>query len=380
MLMMKQNVALVIYFLVCVSATAAAAPLPAPPSLDAKSFIVTDAKSGVVLAEANPDERLAPASITKIMTAYVVFKALSEGHISLSDEALVSEKAWRMEGSRMFIEVNKRVQADDLLRGMIVQSGNDASVALAELVAGSEQGFVAMMNAEAEALGLENTHYVNVTGLPDPEHYTSARDIALLAAALIREFPDQYSRYSQRDFTFNGIKQYNRNKLLWRDPSVDGLKTGHTDSAGYCLVASAEREGMRLISVVMGTKSAKARATQSQSLLNYAFRFYETHRLYSALEALAESRVWEGDIENVPVGLQADLYVTIPRGQYDALDAKLSMSTNVVAPVSEGQPMGEVTVALNGKELKQHSLVALQAVPRGGLWRQAVDTVLQWFN
>ena len=380
MLMMKQNVALVICFLVCVSATAAAAPLPAPPSLDAKSFIVTDAKSGVVLAEANPDERLAPASITKIMTAYVVFKALSEGHISLSDEALVSEKAWRMEGSRMFIEVNKRVQADDLLRGMIVQSGNDASVALAELVAGSEQGFVAMMNAEAEALGLENTHYVNVTGLPDPEHYTSARDIALLAAALIREFPDQYSRYSQRDFTFNGIKQYNRNKLLWRDPSVDGLKTGHTDSAGYCLVASAEREGMRLISVVMGTKSAKARATQSQSLLNYAFRFYETHRLYSALEALAESRVWEGDIENVPVGLQADLYVTIPRGQYDALDAKLSMSTNVVAPVSEGQPMGEVTVALNGKELKQHSLVALQAVPRGGLWRQAVDTVLQWFN
>ncbi len=380
MLMMKQNVALVIYFLVCVSATAAAAPLPAPPTLDAKSFIVTDAKSGVVLAEANPDERLAPASITKIMTAYVVFKALSEGHISLSDEALVSEKAWRMEGSRMFIEVNKRVQADDLLRGMIVQSGNDASVALAELVAGSEQGFVAMMNAEAEALGLENTHYVNVTGLPDPEHYTSARDIALLAAALIREFPDQYSRYSQRDFTFNGIKQYNRNKLLWRDPSVDGLKTGHTDSAGYCLVASAEREGMRLISVVMGTKSAKARATQSQSLLNYAFRFYETHRLYSALEALAESRVWEGDIENVPVGLQADLYVTIPRGQYDALDAKLSMSTNVVAPVSEGQPMGEVTVALNGKELKQHSLVALQAVPRGGLWRQAVDTVLQWFN
>ncbi len=380
MLMMKQNVALVICFLVCVAATGAAAPLPAPPALDAKSFIVTDAKSGVVLAEANPDERLAPASITKIMTAYVVFKALSEGHISLSDEALVSEKAWRMEGSRMFIEVNKRVQADDLLRGMIVQSGNDASVALAELVAGSEQGFVAMMNAEAEALGLENTHYVNVTGLPDPEHYTSARDIALLAAALIREFPDQYPRYSQRDFTYNGIKQYNRNKLLWRDPSVDGLKTGHTDSAGYCLVASAEREGMRLISVVMGTKSAKARATQSQSLLNYAFRFYETHRLYSALEALAESRVWEGDIENVPVGLQADLYVTIPRGQYDALDAKLSMSANVVAPVSEGQPMGEVTVALDGKELKQHSLVALQAVPRGGLWRQAVDTVLQWFN
>lgn len=380
MLMMKPRFALLVFVFLATAANAANAPLPAPPTLDAKSFIVIDAKSDVVLVEHNPDERLAPASITKVMTAYVVFKALQEGHISLDDEALVSEKAWRMEGSRMFIEVNKRVKVDDLLRGMIVQSGNDASVALAELVAGSEQGFVAMMNAEVEALDLDNTHYVNSTGLPDTEHYTSARDIALLAAALIRDFPDQYPRYSQRDFTFNGIKQYNRNKLLWRDPSVDGLKTGHTDSAGYCLAASAERDGMRLISVVMGTKSAKARATQSQSLLNYAFRFFETHRLYSARETLAESRVWEGETENVPVGLQTDLYVTIPRGQYDALDAKLSMNTNIVAPVSEGQTLGEVIVALDGKELKQHSLVALQAVPRGGLWRQAVDTVLQWFN
>ena len=380
MLMMKLRFALLLSIVLVSVANATNIPLPAPPSLDAKSYFIMDAKSGVVLAEHNPEERLAPASITKIMTAYVVFKALKDAHIKLTDEVLVSEKAWRMEGSRMFIEVNKRVGVDDLLKGMIVQSGNDASVALAEHVAGSEEGFVAMMNVEVESLGLTNTHFVNATGLPDPEHYMSARDIALLAAALIRDFPDQYPRYSQRVFTFNGIKQYNRNKLLWRDSSVDGLKTGHTDTAGYCLASTAERDGMRLISVVMGTNSAKARATQSQSLLNYGFRFFETHRLYSAREALADPRVWEGEVENVQVGLENDLYVTIPRGQYDALDAKLSMHADIIAPVNEGQALGEVIVALNGKELKQQSLVALQSVPRGGLWRQAVDTVLQWFN
>jgi D-alanyl-D-alanine carboxypeptidase (penicillin-binding protein 5/6) len=333
-----------------------------------------------VLAGKNADERLAPASITKLMTAYVVFKALAEGHIGLEDQVLISEKAWRMEGSRMFIEVGKRVKVDALLKGMIIQSGNDASVALAEHVAGSEEAFVNIMNAEVANLGLANTHYVNATGLPDPQHYTTARDIALLTKAIIKEFPDQYPRYSERKYTYNGITQYNRNKLLWRDESVDGLKTGHTETAGYCLVSSAERDTMRLISVVMGTKSAKSRVTYSQSLLNYGFRFFETHKLYTAGQPLAKPRIWKGEQEHLPLGLAEDLYITVPRGQYDDLDASMELTAQIDAPVQAGDPYGKVVVALNATHLKQEPLIALKAVPKGDLWRQAMDAVLQWLE
>jgi D-alanyl-D-alanine carboxypeptidase (penicillin-binding protein 5/6) len=363
-----------------VHAATVPAPAPAPPSFDAKSYILLDYQSGEALAERNPDERLAPASITKLMTAYVVFKALAEGQASMDDEVYVSEKAWRMEGSRMFIEVGKRVRLADLLKGMIIQSGNDACVALAEHLAGSEAVFATMMNAEAEALGMHNSHFVNVTGLPDPEHYMSARDIALLARALIRDFPDQYWHYSQKKFTYNNITQYNRNKLLWRDDSVDGLKTGYTESAGYCLVSSAKRDDMRLISAVMGTKGPKARASHSEALLNYGFRFFETHRLYAAGEALIHPRVWMGEPERVPLGIKTDLYVTIPRGQYDNLDARMELDSQITAPVHDGQTLGKVVVAFNGEDLTQIPLVALQEVPEGGLWRQAVDLVLQWWD
>lgn len=373
---------LILALCVCLfsSVQAASVPAPAPPSFDAKSYILLDFLSGEALAEHNADERLAPASITKLMTAYVVFKALAEGQASLEDEVYISEKAWRMEGSRMFIEVGKRVKLADLLKGMIIQSGNDACVALAEHLAGSEAVFATMMNAEAETLGLHNSHFVNVTGLPDAEHYMSARDIALLARALIRDFPDRYWYYSERKFTYNGITQYNRNKLLWRDDSVDGLKTGYTESAGYCLVSSAERGPMRLISVVMGTKGPKARATHSEALLNYGFRFFETHKLYAAGEALIDPRVWMGESEHVPLGLKDDLYVTIPRGQYDNLDARMELDPQITAPVHEGQTLGRVVVAFNGKDRAESPMVALQEVPEGGLWRQTVDLVLQWWH
>jgi D-alanyl-D-alanine carboxypeptidase (penicillin-binding protein 5/6) len=380
MVMLKHKLVFLVWILYLPAGFAATNPIPAPPTFAAKSYILMDANSNEVLAAKNADERLAPASITKLMTAYVIFKALAEGHIGLEDQVLVSEKAWRMEGSRMFIEVGKRVKVDDLLRGMIIQSGNDASVALAEHVAGSEEAFVNIMNAEVANLGLANTHYVNATGLPDPQHYTTARDIALLSKKLIREFPEQYPRYSERKYTYNGITQYNRNKLLWRDESVDGLKTGHTDTAGYCLASSAERDTMRLISVVMGTKSAKSRLTSSQSLLNYGFRFFETHKLYKAGQPLAEPRIWKGEQENLPLGLAEDLYITIPRGQYDDLNASMELTAPIDAPVQAGVPYGKVVVALNATDLKQEPLIALKAIPTGDIWRQAMDTVLLWFE
>ncbi len=362
------------------AAHAAVVPVPAAPAIDARSFILQDYHTGKVLAEKNAGERLAPASITKLMTAYVVFKALAEGKVGLDDQVYVSEKAWRMKGSRMFIEVGKRVRLDDLLRGMIVQSGNDASVALAEHVAGNEAVFATLMNAEAQTLGMSNSHFVNATGLPGKDHYMSARDIAVLAAALIRDFPDQYIRYSQKEYSYGGITQHNRNKLLWRDDSVDGLKTGYTESAGYCLVSSAERDGMRLISVVMGTKSPKARVNHSQALLSYGFRFFETPRLYAAGESLEQPRVWKGQVEHVPVGLKTDLYVTIPRGHSAALNSDIELEPGIVAPVDGGQTLGKVVVSLGGEPLARQPLVALKAVPEGGLWRQAMDSVLQWWH
>ena len=366
--------------LVGMSVSAAPTIIPAPPSVPATSYLLIDFHSGKTLAEKDADMRVEPASITKLMSGYVLYRALASGSIALDDEVLVSEKAWRTYGSRMFIEVNHRVKLSDLLRGMVVQSGNDATVALAEHLAGSESGFVAMMNAEAQRLGMTGTQFANATGMPHADHYTTAHDIATLMRAVITEFPEHYRLYKEREFTYNGIKQYNRNKLLWRDPSVDGVKTGHTESAGYCLVASGNRDGMRLISVVLGTDSEDARARHSQALLNYGFRFFETHRLYAAGEALTQARVWKGAQEEVGLGLKSDLYVTIPRGQYSDLDAVMELTPNVEAPVAKGTAMGDVNVSLNGELIKSEPLVALDDVDEGGFFRRASDAVLQWFD
>ena len=351
-------------------------PMPAAPSLPASGYLLLDFNSNQVLAEKNADERLEPASLTKIMTAYVVFKELKEGNIKLDDEVLISEKAWRTGGSRMFIEVGKRVKIEDLIKGMIIQSGNDACVALAEHIAGTEATFAEVMNNEAKRLGMNNTHFTDSTGLPHEDHYTTPRDIAKVAAATIRDFPEYYAWYKEKDFFFNQIKQHNRNKLLWRDASVDGVKTGHTEAAGYCLVASAQREEMRLISVVMGTDSEEARASASQSLLNYGFRFYETHHLYSAGKALNQARIWKGEKEHLGLGLQHDLSVTIPRNQYKNLDAKMEVEPKIVAPISQGQVLGKVLINLNGEEIAEAELVALESVNDGNLWQQVKDSAL----
>jgi len=355
---------------------AATTLIPSPPRLAASGFLLMDFNSGQILAEDNADQRMEPASLTKLMTAYVVFNELRDGHIHLDDTVRISEKAWRMPGSRMFIEVGSTVTVNKLITGMIVQSGNDASVALAEYVAGSEDSFVPLMNAHAKNLGMTGTHFMNATGLPHKEHYSTPRDMARLARAIIRDFPEYYHWYSQKKFTYNNITQSNRNLLLFRDPSVDGMKTGHTDSAGYCLVSSAKRDGMRLISVVMGAHSEKGRAQESQKLLNYGFRFYETHRLYAAGKPLKQMRIWKGATESLPLGLSNELFVTVPRGQYKDLRASLSVDRTIVAPASKGQAFGSVDVSLGGKTLVKRPLVALQNVAEGGLGQQGKDNVM----
>lgn len=358
----------------------AAAPIPAPPTIAASGHLLIDFNSGHVLVEKNAGERLEPASLTKIMTAYVVLRELKEGNINLEQQVLVSKKAWRTPGSRMFIEVNKKVSVEKLLKGMIIQSGNDASVALAEHVAGSEETFANLMNEHGRRLEMDNTHFVNSTGLPAEEHYTTAQDIAKVTAATVREFPEFYKWYAEKEYTFNKIKQHNRNKLLWRDNAVDGVKTGHTEAAGYCLVASAQRDGMRLISVVMGTKSEDARAKESQALLNYGFRFFETHRLYSAGEKLTKVRVWKGDKERVSLGIIQDLYITIPRRQYKNLKAGMNISPRIMAPILKGQSLGTVNITLEGEAISEVPLVALDGVAEGSLWQQAKDTALLWLE
>lgn len=355
---------------------AQAAPVPAPPQVAASGHLLMDIDSGAILSEANADQRLEPASLTKIMTAHVVFNELKDNNLKLSEEVLVSEKAWKTPGSRMFIEVGKKVTVDDLLKGLIIQSGNDASVALAEHIAGSEDAFASLMNEHARKLGMDDTNFTNSTGLPDPDHYTTPRDILKVTKDTIKGFPEYYKLYAVKEFTFNEIKQHNRNSLLWRDESVDGVKTGHTEAAGYCLVASAKRSGMRLISVVMGTESEKARARESQALLNYGFRFYETHRLYGGGESLTRVRVWKGDKEQADVGLAKDLYVTIPRRQYKNLEAQTIINHPIQAPVAQGQTIGRLVVELQGDTHTEVPLIALGEVADGGLWRSAVDSVL----
>jgi len=350
--------------------------IPAAPSVAANSYVLLDFNSGKVLAEKNADLRLAPASLTKIMTVYVVFRELKNGHLTLDEKVTISKKAWQTPGSRMFVEVNKQVAIEDLLQGVIIQSGNDASVALAEHVAGDEATFAAMMNQNAERLGMLDSHFENSMGLPSENHYTTARDLAKLTIAVIKEFPDYYRWDSQKEFTFNKITQPNRNKLLWRDKSVDGVKTGYTEEAGYCMVASAKRENMRLISVVMGTKSANARANESQTLLNYGFRFFETHKLYGANEVLTETRIWKGDSKKLPMGLTEDLYVTIPRRHYNDLKAEINMDKKIIAPVNEGVSLGTVNVALVGEVVVEKPLVALKTVNKGSFVQRLYDEAM----
>jgi len=354
--------------------------IPAPPSLAARSYLLMDFNSGKILAEKEPDMVLEPASITKLMTAYVVFHELRKGSLQLSDTVRVSEKAWRMGGSKMFIKVDTDVTVENLLKGMIVQSGNDACVALAERIAGSEEVFAGLMNQYAQQLGMNNTFYENATGWPGENHVTTARDIAILSTALIRDFPQLYAWFAEKSFTYNDIEQPNRNTLLWRDPSVDGLKTGHTDAAGYCLAASAKQGDMRLISVVMGEPSEKQRADDSQSLLRYGFKFYETHRLYAAGGEIKQARVWKGAANELSIGLARDLHVTIPRGRYDELEAQMDLVSVLTAPIAENAELGELIVSFEGEVETSAPLLALTAVERGGWWRRFSDGVALWFH
>lgn len=355
-------------------------PIPAPPNINATNYLLLDFNSGRVLAELGADETHPPASITKLMTAYVVFTELKAGHASMSDLVNISEKAWRTPGSRMFVEVGSKVRLQDLIKGMIIQSGNDATVALAEHIAGSEETFSALMNRYAKKLGLNNTQFRNSTGLPSREHFSSVRDIAVITKALIDEFPEYYDWYSQKKFTYNNISQYNRNKLLWRDPTVDGVKTGHTDAAGYCLVSSAQRNGMRLIAVVLGSDNEKTRADASQSLLNYGYRFFESRRLYRRHDPLSTPRVWKGLQSNLPVGLEDDLYITISRGRYADLKAELELNARIVAPVSAGESMGKLKVTLMDQTVAERPLIALNSVEKGPIWTRIKDEIVLMFQ
>ncbi|MBA4503446.1 D-alanyl-D-alanine carboxypeptidase family protein [Marinobacterium marinum] len=361
------------------TAQAASSLIPAPPQVSARSYLVMDADTGHIIAADREDERFAPASLTKMMTSYIVEYEISKGNIAEDDLVLVSEKAWRTGGSRMFIQEGTQVKVGDLLRGVIIQSGNDASVALAEHIAGSERAFADLMNQHARLLGMDDTHFVNATGLPADDHYSSAIDLAKLAKALITRFPDHYAIYSQKYFTYNNIRQPNRNQLLWRDNSVDGIKTGHTDDAGYCLVASAKRDDMRLVSVVMGTDSEEARSRESQKLLAYGFRYYRTHQLYTAGQVLENSKVWAGSRDQIRLGLKEDLAVTVPRGKTDQLEASIELDKVIKGPVAQGQELGKVRVSLGGETVTTVPLVALESVEEGGLFKRIWHAILLFF-
>lgn len=379
MSLVSRSLISVVAALLFVPAMAVDIPVPAAPKIAAQGYYLMDFESGNILAEQEAEAALEPASLTKLMTAYVVFQQIGD-QIQLNDSVTISEKAWRTPGSRMFVEVDTQVTVEELLKGMIIQSGNDASVALAEHVAGTEDTFAQLMNQYADSLGMTSTNFLNSTGLPAEGHVTSARDIAILTRAMIAEFPELYAWYAEREYTYNDIRQHNRNTLLWRDNSVDGVKTGHTDSAGYCLVASAKRGDMRLISVVMGTPSEKSRADASQAILNYGFRFFETHRLYAAGDEITSTRVWKSAAEQEPFGLTEDLYVTIPRGSYQSLEAEMDLVTDLTAPLSQHATVGAVRISLNGELLATKPLVALNAIEQGSIWQRAKDQVLMWIE
>jgi D-alanyl-D-alanine carboxypeptidase (penicillin-binding protein 5/6) len=376
---MKSLLTLLSYLIVTVAAAQQSPlPVPPPPTVAAKSWVLYDFLAAQVIAAQNPNERIEPASLTKMMTAYLTYEALKQKRITLDQVVPVSARAWKAEGSRMFIEPNRPVTVNELIHGMVIQSGNDACIALAETIAGSEEVFAQMMNQQAQKLGMKNTSFVNSTGLPDPKHYTTAYDMALLAAALIRDFPEHYKLNAQREFRYNNITQANRNRLLWTDPYVDGVKTGHHESAGYCLVASAKRDSRRLISVVTGTASEAARATESQKVLNYGFQFYDTVKVYAKDQTVATIRVWKGADNNVRIGFLDDFYLALPKG--DAAKLKASMETRqpLMAPIAAGQEVGTLKLALEEKPLGEYPLVALANVPVAGFFGRTVDMVRLW--
>lgn len=378
--------------LICLALFALAAPaqgavVPDPaktdlpvPELTAESWVLMDYNTGWILAEKNADKRIEPASLSKLMTAYVVFDELRKGTIGLNDQVTVSKKAWQTAGSRMFIEVNTQVTVENLLKGLIIQSGNDAAVALAEHVAGTEEAFAARMNGYADELGLQNSNFTNAPGLPDPDHYSTARDLTRIAAALIREFPDYYKWYSVREFTYNGITQGNRNILLGRDPSVDGVKTGYTEDAGYCLVGSSQKEGMRLIATVTGTSSKLQRADEVHALLKYGFASYESKLLFDGGKPTASVPVYKGSRSNLSVAVDRPLYVTVAKGKEPELRTDLRLPDYMTAPVGSGESVGHVKVTLAGNELIEAPLVAMTSIERGAWWRVALDSALLWFK
>jgi D-alanyl-D-alanine carboxypeptidase (penicillin-binding protein 5/6) len=372
--------ALALFLSLFLSAAVQAQILPQAPTIAAKSWLLMDYSTGQALASYNPDERVEPASLTKLMTAYVVLSALKEGRIKPDQAVPVSERAWKAQGSRMFIEPRRPVTVDELLRGMIVQSGNDACIALAEAVAGSEEAFVQTMNREAQRLGLKATRFANSTGLPDPQHYSTARDLGALAAALIRDFPEHYPLYALREYTYNRITQANRNRLLWSDPVVDGVKTGHTESAGYCLIASAKRGPRRLLSVVMGTASDALRMQESQKLLNFGFQFFDSVQLYAKDQAVSQLKVWKGAQNAVKAGFLEDFTLSLPKGTAEKVKASLTSNQPLLAPVQKGQRIATLKLTLDDKPYGEYPVVALETVPVAGMLGRAWDTMRLWFE
>lgn len=357
--------------------------VPSPPSVNAEAYILIDHTTGKVIAQGNADKKQPPASLTKMMTSYIIGKEIQAGRINATDMVTISENAWAKnfpESSKMFIEVGKEVSVADLNRGIIISSGNDACVAMAEYIAGSESAFAGLMNNYAEQIGMTNSHFANSHGLPSPEQYVSARDMATLASALIEETPEEYKLYSKKSFTYNNIKQYNRNSLLWdRSLNVDGIKTGHTNEAGYNLVSSAVEDGTRLIAVVLGTSSEQARKIESKKLLNYGFRYYETVKAYSAGESFISHRIWGGDIDEVALGISEDVVITLPKGQRDKLKANFELDQELQAPLTKGQHVGTVYLQLNGEDVASFPLVTLQAVKEGGFFKKIMDYIKQQF-
>jgi D-alanyl-D-alanine carboxypeptidase (penicillin-binding protein 5/6) len=349
---------------------------PSAPNLEATGYILMDTASGKILAQKDADKRMPPASLTKLMTMYIISSALKTGQIHLDDKVRISTKAWKTEGSRMFVKVGSEVPVRDLVQGVIVASGNDAAVALAEHIAGTEEAFTAIMNQQAQLLGMQNSHFMDSTGLPNKDHYSTAHDLAILTRAYIANFPEDYSYYSEKWFDYNGIRQPNRNRLLWRYSYADGLKTGHTNEAGYCLVASAKKDGMRLVSVVLGAPNDQSRTEDSIRLLTYGFRFFETHKLYNAATPLVEARIWQGQKSEIPLGITNELYITVPTGQYKRLQTNMVINNPLKAPVIKGQAYGILNIVLNNQTLASTPLIALESTERGNLWSRATDTVL----
>lgn len=354
--------------------------IPAAPPTKAKAYILVDSQSGKILAQNNANERLAPASLTKLMTLYITYKHLKNGLIHLNDKVLISKKAWQTGGSRMFVQVGTEVTVDDLIHGAAIASGNDACVALAEHIAGSEEAFANMMNNEAKALGMTNSNFTDSNGLPNANHYSSAQDLAILSQALIRDFPQEYKLFAEKWFTYNKIRQPNRNRLLWRYPYADGIKTGHTPEAGYCLAASAVKDNLRLISVILGEDSEINRFNDTIALFSYGFRFYEPHLLYKANTPIKQARIWGGNKKQVPAGVAKDLYVTVPQGKFANVKFDVVVNKSIMAPIAKYQPVGTITATLDNSTILSAPLVALEEVKTGGIFRKSIDWVLSKFN